>query len=104
MTVTVTLCLMGLGVGPTLVTLFSLAGERSPGGRSATVMTLLGSALTLAQAIAAAVTGAVAEAASAQVAMTLPVVAAVLVLALGLVNVAAERRSAGVAQMVASAA
>lgn len=84
--VTVMLCLMGLGVGPTLVTLFSLAGERSPAGRSATTMTLLGSALTLAQAIAAAVTGAVAESASAHVAMLLPVGAASLVLLLGVVN------------------
>lgn len=92
--VTVMLCLMGLGVGPTLVTLFSLAGQRSPAGRSATTMTLLGSALTLAQAMAAAVTGAVAEAFSAQTAMLLPVVAAALVLLLGAANAIGERRSA----------
>ena len=90
--VTVMLCLMGLGVGPTLVTLFSLAGERSPVGRSATTMTLLGSALTLAQAVASAVTGAVAEAHSAAVAMTLPVIAAVFVLALGVGNARGDRR------------
>lgn len=93
-TVIVVLCLMGLGVGPTLVTLFSLAGERSPEGRSATTMTLVGSALTLAQAIASAVTGALAEATSASVAMLLPVGAALLVLALGVVNAAGARRSA----------
>lgn len=90
--VTVMLCLMGLGVGPTLVTLFSLASERSPAGRSATTMTLLGSALTLAQAVASATTGAVAEASSAQTAMMLPVVAAVLVLALGVANARIDRR------------
>lgn len=89
--VIVALSLMGLGVGPTLVTLFTLAGERSPAGRSATVMTLLASALTLAQAIAAAVTGAIAEATSAQVAMMLPLAASVLVLALGVVNARGER-------------
>ncbi len=91
--VTVMLCLMGLGVGPTLVTLFSLAGQRSPAGRSATTMTLLGSALTLAQATASAVTGAVAEAVSPQAAMALPVVAALLVFGLGAVNLAGERRA-----------
>lgn len=90
--VTVMLCLAGLGVGPTLVTLFSLAGERSPQGRSATTMTLLGSALTLAQAVSSAITGAIAESFSAQTAMALPVVAAVLVLALGIANAAGERR------------
>ncbi|CAN7376378.1 MFS transporter [Microbacterium sp. LjRoot45] len=90
--VIVMLCLMGLGVGPTLVTLFSLAGQRSPVGRSASVMTLLGSSLTLAQALSSAVTGALAEATSAQVAMALPLVASVLVLALGVANAAQTRR------------
>ncbi|WP_425837604.1 MFS transporter [Microbacterium sp. PA5] len=92
--VIVALSLMGLGVGPTLVTLFSLAGERSPAGRSATVMTLLASALTLAQAIAAGVTGALAEATSAQAAMALPLGAAALVLALGVVNARHDRAAA----------
>ncbi|WP_292834036.1 MFS transporter [Microbacterium sp.] len=92
-TVIVMLCLMGLGVGPTLVTLFTLAGERSPDGRSATTMTLVGSALTLAQAIASAVTGALAEATSATIAMLLPVAAALLVLGLGVVNALASRRA-----------
>jgi len=94
--VIVALSLMGLGVGPTLVTLFSLAGERSPAGRSATVMTLLASALTLAQAIAAAVTGALAEATSAETAMLLPLAASVLVLVLGVVNAGGERWFAGI--------
>lgn len=86
------LLLMGLGVGPTLVTLFSLAGQRAPVGRAATTMTLLGSALTLAQALSSAFTGWLAETASPRAAMTLPLVAAVLVLALGVVNVVGERR------------
>jgi len=85
--VTVMLCAAGIGVGPTLVTLFSLAGERSPRGRSATTMTLLGSALTLAQAVASALSGALAEATSPQTAMLLPVIAAALVVALGVANV-----------------
>lgn len=90
--VVVMLLLMGLGVGPTLVTLFSIAGHRSPVGRSATTMTLLGSALTLAQALASAVTGAIAEAGEVRLAMLLPTIAGVLVLGLGLVNLGIERR------------
>lgn len=73
---------MGLGVGPTLVTLFSLAGERAPRGRSATTMTLLSSALTLAQALAAAATGWIAEEVSLGVAMAAPAAAAAVVLSL----------------------
>lgn len=88
------LLLMGLGVGPTLVTLFSLAGARAPLGRAATTMTLLGSALTLAQALSSAFTGWLAEAVSLQAAMIVPAIAGVLVLALGVVNAVAERRRA----------
>lgn len=83
---TLLIILMGLGVGPTLVTIFSLAGARSPEGRSATTMTMLGSALTLAQALAAAVTGAVAESVSIGVAMLFPAAAALLVTVCGLLN------------------
>lgn len=86
------LLVMGLGVGPTLVTLFSLAGERAPRGRSATTMTLLSSALTLAQALAAAATGWIAEEVSLSVAMVVPALAAAIVLSLGVVNVAIARR------------
>lgn len=86
--------LMGLGVGPTLVTLFSLAGARAPLGRAATTMTLLGSALTLAQALSSAFTGWLAEAVSLHAAMIVPAIAGVLVLSLGVVNAVAERRRA----------
>ncbi|WP_454158005.1 MFS transporter [Microbacterium lacticum] len=88
------LLLMGLGVGPTLVTLFSLGGQRAPLGRAATTMTLLGSALTLAQALSSAVTGWLAEEVSLHVAMIVPAVAGVLVLTFGVVNAVAERRAA----------
>lgn len=90
--VTVMLCVMGLGVGPTLVTLFSLAGLRSPAGRSATTMTMLGSALALAQSLASAATGAVAENLGAGVAMVLPFIAAAIVVVLGVANIRIERR------------
>lgn len=94
--IVVWLLLMGLGVGPTLVTLFSLAGMRAPAGRAATTMTLLGSALTLAQALASAVTGWVADEFGVGVAMALPAGAAVLVLALGVAGAAGEVRHASV--------
>ncbi len=57
-TVTVVLCVMGIGVGPSLVTVFSLAGSARAARRSASTMTLLASALTLAQALSSAITGA----------------------------------------------
>lgn len=90
--IVVALCAMGLGVGPTLVTVFSLAGIRSPAGRTATTMTMLGSALVLAQSLASAVTGAIAETTSLGLVMTFPAIAAGLVLVLGGVNLLVERR------------
>ncbi|WP_431796428.1 MFS transporter [Microbacterium enclense] len=91
-TVTVVLCLMGIGVGPSLVTLFSLAGYRAPAGRTATTMTVLASALTLAQALSSAVTGAVAERVSVETAMLFPAGAALIVLAMAAANVVHARR------------
>lgn len=91
-TVTIVLCLMGIGIGPSLVTLFSLAGARAPRGRTASTMTILASALTLAQALSSAVTGAVAENVSVQTALGFPALAAVLVLAMAGVNAAYTRR------------
>lgn len=92
LTVTVVLCLMGIGVGPSLVTLFSLAGHRAPRGRTASTMTLLASALTLAQALSSAVTGAIAENVSVATAMLLPAAAALLVLAMAAVNASSTPR------------
>lgn len=86
------LLVMGLGIGPTLVTLFSLAGERAPHGRTATTMTLLGSALTLAQALAAAFVGWFAQEVSLAGAMLLPAVAGAAVFVLGVLNARGERR------------
>ena len=87
------LLLMGLGVGPVLVTVLSMASARSPQGRAATTMTLTTAALSLAQAVASAVTGQLAEAQGAGPAMVLPLVSAVLLVVLGLANVALERRA-----------
>ena len=54
----VALAVLGFGIGPTLVALYSLAATLSPAGRSATTMTMLGSAVVVGQAVASAVTGA----------------------------------------------
>lgn len=85
------MAIAGIGIGPTIVTLYSLAAERSPQGRSATVMTMLGSATIVGQSAASALTGAVAEDAGSQVAMWLPVGAAALVVLAAVVNALACR-------------
>lgn len=87
------LLLMGVGVGPVLVTLLSMASDRSPVGRAATTMTLATAALSLAQAVASAITGQVAERAGAPASLWLPLASAVLLLVLGAVNVVVERRA-----------
>jgi len=86
------LLLMGIGVGPVLVTVLSMTSVRSPQGRAATTMTLTTAALALAQAVASAVTGQLAETHGASSAMVLPLASAVLLVVLGLVNAALERR------------
>lgn len=75
----VVLLLAGFGVGPTLVTQYGLGAERSPLGRSATVMTMLGSALIVGQAVASALVGALAAAAGTEVALLVPTLSALVV-------------------------
>lgn len=89
-----TLCLLviGIGIGPTLVTQYSLAAGHSPHGRSATVMTMLGSAVVVGQSAASAITGLVADSAGAATALGAPLVAAFVVLAAGVANAVAARR------------
>lgn len=85
-TVLVSLALTGIGIGPLLVTLYSFGAERSPVGRSATVMTMLGSGIMLGQSLAAAVTGSVAENFGVAPALLLPLGAAILVTLMGVAN------------------
>ncbi|MET9326533.1 MFS transporter [Tsukamurella sp. NPDC003166] len=86
------LAVAGIGVGPTLVTEFSLGAARSPRGRSATVMTILGSAIILGQSLASAVNGELAERFGTGVAQCMPLVATLIVLSAGLVNAGLMRR------------
>jgi len=86
------LAVMGVGIGPTLVTQYSIGADRSPVGRSATVMTILGSGVIVGQSIGAAVTGEVAQRFGTEAALWLPVAAAGLVLLAGLGNAVLSRR------------
>ncbi|MGY2129372.1 MFS transporter, partial [Blastococcus sp. SYSU DS0617] len=68
----VALAVLGLGIGPTLVTLYSLAAQLSPAGRSATTMTMLGSAVVVGQALASAGTGVVVDRLGVETGLVLP--------------------------------
>lgn len=83
---TAALALIGVGIGPTLVTQYSIGAERSPLGRSATVMTILGSAVVVGQSAGAAITGEVAQDAGTAAALLLPAASAFIVVAAGLAN------------------
>lgn len=85
-TMLLSLAVMGIGVGPLLVTLYSFGAQRSPVGRSATVMTMLGSGLMVGQSAAAALTGAIATDLGTQAALVLPLASALLALLTGAVN------------------
>lgn len=83
---TLALALLGIGIGPTLVTLYSLGAARSPLGRSATVMTMLGSGVVVGQSAAAAITGELAESAGTGPALFMPLISAAIVVAAGVAN------------------
>jgi MFS family permease len=80
------LAVTGIGIGPLLVTLYGFGSARSPEGRSATVMTMLGSAIMLGQSLAAAAAGSVAENLGVEPAMMLPLCAGLVAVLAGLVN------------------
>lgn len=83
---TAVLAVVGIGIGPTLVTQYSFGAARSPLGRSTTVMTMLGSGVIVGQAIGAAVTGELAQSAGTSPALMLPACAAAIVLVAGVLN------------------
>ncbi|WIB77775.1 MFS transporter [Curtobacterium sp. MCPF17_002] len=89
----VVLAVMGIGIGPTLVAQYSLGSDRSPVGRSATTMTILGSAVIVGQSIASAVTGDLAEQHGAAVAMLLPAASAAVVVLAAVANLLLPRRA-----------
>ncbi len=100
-TMTIALAIMGIGIGPTLVTQYSFGAARSPIGRSATVMTMLGSGVVVGQSLGAATTGAIAESIGTAPALLIPVIAALLVFVAGLVNWFLSRTGSRAARPVA---
>ncbi|MBO0979501.1 MFS transporter [Microbacterium sp. SD291] len=78
--------IMGVGIGPTLVTQYSFGAAWSPLGRSATVMTMLGSGIIVGQSLGAAVAGEIAENTGTGAALVLPIIAAGVAFAAGVVN------------------
>lgn len=80
------LAISGIGIGPVLVTLYSFGADRSPEGRSATVMAMLGSGLIVGQALGAASTGILAAQVGTDASMWLPLGSALLITLSGVVN------------------
>ncbi len=75
--------LTGLFVGPVMVTVFTVGGERAPGSRASAAMTMLASANVLGVALGASAAGRLAEGAGTASAFAVPVTAAVLLLVAG---------------------
>ncbi|RBY97958.1 MFS transporter [Blastococcus sp. TF02-8] len=88
----VALAVLGLGIGPTLVTLYSLAAQLSPTGRSATVMTMLGSAIVVGQSVTSALTGLVVDRLGVTTALAAPALCAGLVVAAAVAYAVSTRR------------
>lgn len=87
------LALVGIPVGPSMVTIFETAGAVAPSSVLATVMTVLGSGIVAGTALASAVAGSLAETSGAAGAFLVPVIGGCGVLATGLAA-ALLRRSA----------
>lgn len=77
---------LGVGLGPTLVTQFSFVAARSPRGRSATAMTVATTGIVVGQSSSAALTGQVAEHLGTQTALFAPLLAALVIAVAAMVN------------------
>ncbi|WP_238148315.1 MFS transporter [Rothia halotolerans] len=84
--VLVSLLVIGIGVGPTLVTEYSLVSQRSPASRSATAMSLASTSIVIGQSAASATTGYLADAFGTRGAALVPIAAALVVLAAAVAN------------------
>ncbi|WP_222195370.1 MFS transporter [Modestobacter italicus] len=92
LTLVVALAVLGCGIGPTLVSQYSLAAQLSPLGRSATTMTMLGSAVVVGQAVSSAVTGVVVDRLGSGTGLAVPAIAAAFVVAAAVAHAAATPR------------
>lgn len=88
------LLILGLPVGPTMVTIFSIGSLVAPRHLVGTVMTLLASGIVAGTALGASIAGALAEGGG-TVPFTVPAAAAVVLLLLGLLSVGLRRRLPG---------
>ncbi|MET3708139.1 MFS transporter [Arthrobacter sp. UYEF6] len=82
----------GAGVGVTIVTLFSIANERTPRGRTTTVMTMMAGSLVVGQALFTAVGGIFSESWGSMSGFALATGAAVVLAALSLASRAFSRQ------------
>ncbi|WP_334172471.1 MFS transporter [Sinomonas sp.] len=89
---TAALLLVGIPVGPMMVTVFSIGGRIAPRGRTGTVMTALASGIVAGTALGSAVGGQLAAAGGSPAAFAVPVAAAAALLVLGAVAGAVGRR------------
>lgn len=79
----VALFILGIPVGPTMVTVFETAGLVAPAGILATVMTLLGSGIVVGTALSSAAAGALASAGGSSAAFLVPLAGAAGILLTG---------------------
>ena len=86
------LFVLGIPVGPTMVTIFSIGSLVAPKELMGTVMTLLASGIVAGTAIGASVAGTLAEANGFGAAFVVPVAAAVALLILGFVSLTVPRQ------------
>lgn len=88
----VVLIVMGIGLGPVLVTLFSLGSQRSPVGRAATVMTLMSSAVVVGQSLSTAAMGRLVDGFGTTPVLYVPALAAVAFVVMSLWNTAIQKK------------
>lgn len=95
------LLILGIPVGPTMVSIFGIGAVVAPGHLMGTVMTLLASGIVTGTALGASIAGQLADSSGHSAAFVVPVCAAAVLLVLGLV---ARRVAASAAAAAASAA
>lgn len=86
------LLVLGIPVGPVMVTVFAIGGLISPAGRLGTVMTALASGIVAGTAVGSAVAGQLAQAHGYSVAFLVPVAASVALILLGAASAVVLRR------------
>nr|WP_272902511.1 MFS transporter [Brevibacterium daeguense] len=89
------LLIMGCGIGPCLVTLYSIASEVAPPGRTTTVMAMMSTGVVVGQSASSAATGAIVDLAGYREGFFVAIAALSLLLVLALVQVMVDRAAAG---------